>query len=119
MWILYANYAVLYESYLPHPFCQFLVVCRLVWEPLVLLLDHDKPLLHPAHLLVQGPLLPRCPGGHLRQPVVVDEAVPVLPVVHLELGVLPVINNCSIFTTSVILLNYCLPLFPEIIHGNV
>ena len=55
------------------------------------------------------------PGDDLGQTVVVDEAIPVLLVVDVKLGVLPVIDDSAILSATVIFGNNFTPLFPKIL----
>ena len=81
-------------------------------EPLVFLPDHHQPLLHPTHLLLQHLLLPGRPTLRLWEALVVDEAEPVLHVVDLVLGVLPLVDLRPLLPAQIIALNYAPSLLP-------
>ena len=106
------------------------MIRSLVREPLGLFLDHHQPLVHSSHLLVKSLLLPsrsdehitnlrwtllvkNIPGDDLGQTVVMDKPIPILLVVDVKLGILPVVDNSAILSAAVIFGNNFTPLFPE------
>ena len=54
------------SRYLPNPLRKLFEISRFRIEPLFLLLDHDEPLVNPAHLFIQSFLFPGSPGADVR-----------------------------------------------------